>query len=348
MQGRALSKKRFENYTGKAPMGSPTTILGTDISRQMSARSHMRLSGKSHAGQVALDYSGMVMRGRKTILEQMTFSCGLTLSISNFQPVDTVSILFTEMQASTGFGFCLSGGFRGATHKGLPMNIGKGQRVTCSTPSLDSYVETLPGELIQRISIVAFQSNLDLLERAYPELLGYGIFNAKSEHFIAIDAIRADTHAALMQIMNCPYTGTARRLFMESKLIELVSQRIQEEEGSRKKDSYCGIAAADIEKVHHAAYLLTQNMQNTPDLHAIAGTVGLSKSKLHPLFRKVYSTTPFGYLRKYRLKKAEELLREGGMNVTEAALEVGYSSVSHFTKAFALQFHSLPSECRKR
>jgi len=329
-------------------MGSPTTILGSDISRQMSARSSMRLSGKSHEGQAALDYSGMVIGGRKTILEQMTFSCGLTLSVSNFQPGDTVSILFTEMQASMGFGFCLSGGFRGTTRKGLPMNIGKGQRVTCSTPPLDSYVETLPGELIQRISIIAFQSNLDLLERAYPELLGHGVFNTKSEHFIAIDAIRSDTHAALMQIMNCPYTGTARRLFMESKLIELVSQRIHEEEINRKKCGYCGIAASDIEKVHHAAYLLTQDMQNAPDLHKIASTVGLSKSKLHPLFRKVYTTTPFDYLRKYRLKKAEELLREGGMNVTEAALEVGYCSVSHFTKAFVEQFHYLPSECKKR
>jgi AraC-like DNA-binding protein len=329
-------------------MGSPLTIIGSDIGRQMGAHSNIRLSGKCHEGQAVLNYSGVAMGGRKTILEQITFPCGLTLSMSNFQPAETVSILFTEMQASMGLGFSMSGGFSGTAYKGLPMNISKGQRVTCSTPPLDSYVEILPGELIQRISIAVFQSDLPLLEKAYPELLEYNVFDAKSEYFVAIDAIRADTYPVLMQIMHCPYIGTARRLFMESKLIELISQRIQEEEVSKKGSSYCGISASDIEKVHHAAYLLTKNLQDTLDLHEISRTVGLSKSKLHPLFRNVYATTPFDYLRKYRLKKAEELLREGGMNVTEASLEVGYSSVSHFTKAFVEQFHYLPSECRKR
>jgi AraC-like DNA-binding protein len=314
----------------------------------MGTRSNIRLSGEGHEEQAALAYSGAVVGGRKTILEQVTFPCGLTLSISNFQPADTVSILYTEMQASMGFGFCLSGSFSGATYKGLPMTIGKGQRATCSTPPLESYVEILPGKLIQRISIAAFRSNLPLLEKFYPELLEYTAFNAKSEHFIAIDGIRADTYATLMQIINCPYIGTSRRLFMESKMLELVCQRIQEEEVNKERASFCGVAASDIEKVHHAAYLLTKNLQNTPELHEVARTVGLSKSKLHPLFRKVYAITPFDYLRKYRLKKAEELLREGGMNVTETSLEVGYSSVSHFTKAFVEQFHYLPSECRKR
>jgi AraC-like DNA-binding protein len=330
-----------------ATMGSPMTMIGNNIGRQMGDHSNIRLSGKCHEEQIILNYSGAAMGGRKTILEQISFPCGLTLSISNFQPADTVSILFTEMQASMGFGFSMSGGFSGTT-KGLTINIGKGQRVTCSIPPLDSYVEILPGDLIQRISIAVFQSDLPLLEKAYPELLAYNVFDPKSEPFVAIDAIRADTYPVLMQIMHCPYIGTARRLFMESKLIELVAQRIQGEEASKRRESYCGIAARDIEKVHHAAYLLTKNLQDTLDLHEVARTVGLSKSKLHPLFRKVYATTPFDYLRKYRLKKAEELLREGGMNVTEASMEVGYSSVSHFTKAFVEQFHYLPSECRKQ
>lgn len=329
-------------------MGSPTTLVGSDIGRRMGGCSTVKLSGKCcHEEQVALNYSGMATGDRKTILEQITFPCGLTLSMTNFQPASTVKILFTEMQASVGFGFCMSGGFSGTTYGGMPIDIGKGQRVTSSTPPLESYVEIQPGELIQRISIAAFRSNLPLLEKAYPELLEHKIFDVNSEPFIAIDAIRADTYATLMQIMNCPYIGTVRRLFMESKLIELIAQRLQEEESSKTKAGYCGLAASDIEKVHHAAYLLAQNLQSPPDLHEISRSVGLSKSKLYPIFQKVYATTPFDYLRKYRLKKAEELLREGGMNVTEASMEVGYSSVSHFTKAFAEHFHYLPSECRK-
>lgn len=40
------------------------------------------------------------------------------------------------------------------------------------------------------------------------------------------------------------------------------------------------------------------------------------------------------YLRKLRMERAAELLRSGKYNVTEAALEVGYSSLSHFSQAF--------------
>ena len=40
------------------------------------------------------------------------------------------------------------------------------------------------------------------------------------------------------------------------------------------------------------------------------------------------------YLRNIRMERAAELLRTGRYNVTEAAIEVGYSSLSHFSKAF--------------
>jgi AraC-like DNA-binding protein len=34
------------------------------------------------------------------------------------------------------------------------------------------------------------------------------------------------------------------------------------------------------------------------------------------------------------MERAASLLREGRLNVTQAALEVGYSSLSHFSTAF--------------
>jgi AraC-like DNA-binding protein len=45
-----------------------------------------------------------------------------------------------------------------------------------------------------------------------------------------------------------------------------------------------------------------------------------------------------GFLRNLRLERAAELLRSGRSNVTEAAIAVGYSSLSHFSKAFAEMF----------
>lgn len=90
----------------------------------------------------------------------------------------------------------------------------------------------------------------------------------------------------------------------------------------------------DIERVHHARELVSRNFQNSPKLLDLARAVGLPHPKLNFCFREVYGTTIFGYLREMRLNKAKSLLDEGRMNVTEVAYEVGYSSLSHFAKAF--------------
>ena len=48
------------------------------------------------------------------------------------------------------------------------------------------------------------------------------------------------------------------------------------------------------------------------------------------------------YLRQIRMERAAELLRTGQCNVTEAALEVGYSSLSHFSSTFQGTFGCCP------
>jgi AraC-like DNA-binding protein len=63
-------------------------------------------------------------------------------------------------------------------------------------------------------------------------------------------------------------------------------------------------------------------------------SIGMSRTKLVTSFPKVFGTSPYEYLRHMRLEQAEKLLSKGEMNITETAYWVGYSSSSHFTKAF--------------
>ena len=48
------------------------------------------------------------------------------------------------------------------------------------------------------------------------------------------------------------------------------------------------------------------------------------------------------YLRTKRIDRAAELLKTGKANVTEAAMAVGYSSLSAFNKAFVEQMGCCP------
>lgn len=48
-------------------------------------------------------------------------------------------------------------------------------------------------------------------------------------------------------------------------------------------------------------------------------------------------------LRKLRTERAAELLQSGRYNVTEAALKVGYSSLSHFSQTFCQTMGCCPA-----
>jgi AraC-like DNA-binding protein len=48
------------------------------------------------------------------------------------------------------------------------------------------------------------------------------------------------------------------------------------------------------------------------------------------------------YLRNVRLEHAATLLKSGTHNVTEAAMAVGYSSLSYFSRAFVKMFDTCP------
>lgn len=50
-------------------------------------------------------------------------------------------------------------------------------------------------------------------------------------------------------------------------------------------------------------------------------------------FRQTHQT-PSQFIHQVRLERANELLREGKLNVTQVAYEVGYSSQSYFSKMY--------------
>ena len=70
--------------------------------------------------------------------------------------------------------------------------------------------------------------------------------------------------------------------------------------------------------------------------------MGCSPFHLSRQFSETTGLTIQQFIRPLRLARAAELLRTGKCNVTEAALEVGYNSLSHFTVAFREAFGCCP------
>ncbi len=83
------------------------------------------------------------------------------------------------------------------------------------------------------------------------------------------------------------------------------------------------------------------------DLGRIARSRGISREKLHLLFRKHLDASPGAYFRELRMKRAETLLRNSRTPIQAIARETGYTTVPGFIKEFRKKHGCTPGEFRR-
>ncbi|MDP0492604.1 MAG: AraC family transcriptional regulator [Verrucomicrobiota bacterium JB023] len=100
--------------------------------------------------------------------------------------------------------------------------------------------------------------------------------------------------------------------------------------------------------VRRALELLDARISEPLDLHDLAEDVGCAPHYLSRLVKQETGKTLSLHLRAFRVQRASELLAKNQFNVTEVALEVGYHSLSHFSKAFSAERGLTPSQFLRR
>ena len=129
-----------------------------------------------------------------------------------------------------------------------------------------------------------------------------------------------------------PVAKAAQVLWYQSKALELMAHFLF---APKDPEFFCmrqkRVARERVERVKE---LLVRDLVNPPTLEMLGQEVGCSQFYLSRIFSREVGLTIPQYLRNLRMERAAELLRTGRYNVTEAATEVGYSSLSHFSKAF--------------
>lgn len=137
-----------------------------------------------------------------------------------------------------------------------------------------------------------------------------------------------------------PVFAPAQAIWFQSKAVELAAQLFfQPPEG----ELFCTRAQrAARERVERARNILRERLAEPPSLEELGRLVGCSQFYLSRLFSQETGLTIQQFIRHIRMERAAELLRSGRCNVTEAALEVGYNSLSHFSSAFHETFGCCP------
>lgn len=298
------------------------------------------LSGHSGHHQTTGEILGYPRKGVQVI----PLRPGLELAIENYHPKENLVANVEVEPPPIGFAFCLSGKIRGTIRgqKG-DLIISSGQTgtwfSTCSQSTIEYRAEQPIRYVAVRIEPCLFSSLIQNQFGQIPADFRDIVDGCNQIHYSRIMSMTSSMFMTIHQILNCPYHGRIKQMYLESKAIELISHQLAH---LLSVERHCNaplvLRSDDIERIHEARDILVRNMENPPFLLGLAKQVGINGTKLKRGFRQVFGTSVFGYLRSYRMEEARQLLADGKMSVTEVVFAIGYSSPSHFSRAFAKRF----------
>lgn len=98
-----------------------------------------------------------------------------------------------------------------------------------------------------------------------------------------------------------------------------------------------------VAQVGRAIAWIGQNFRERFSIEQLAAEVGMSPSSLHEHFRAVTAMTPLQFQKQLRLQDARSLMLVDDIDVTTAALRVGYESPSQFSREYHRHFGEPPA-----
>lgn len=279
----------------------------------------------------------------------MRFNTGISLHLSNYRLHSSTAFEYLSSSRVYGFGFCLSGDI--SSH---PAGFKYAEDVRAGQNALFHFEggkmkETVSTKQVIRLNIMMTPERFERIIESDTGQLAKKLQPFTKQPQRIFGTLTPAMHNSIRQILECPFQGPARELFMESKALELIACKFHQLSGGTREQcpKRQGIKGEDLDRVRYAGQLLVKNLETPPCLAELARQAGMCQSRFYQCFRDIYGIPPFDYLRRKRLDAAEQLLRQGELTVTQIALSVGYLSLSHFAKAFKQHIGLLPSQYQR-
>ncbi|HIK15926.1 MAG TPA: helix-turn-helix transcriptional regulator [Leptolyngbyaceae cyanobacterium M33_DOE_097] len=165
----------------------------------------------------------------------------------------------------------------------------------------------------------------------------------ESTPFSPVRSITPAMQVALQQMLDCPYQGVIKQMYLESKSVEVLALWLdQVHADDALSQPSPTLAVVDIDRIHQAREILLNQLDHPPSLLTLARQVGLNDCTLKRGFKQVFGITVFGYLHQCRMEQARSLLLENQHSVTAIAQTVGYTNLSAFSSAFRKRYGVSP------
>ncbi len=132
---------------------------------------------------------------------------------------------------------------------------------------------------------------------------------------------------------------------LKQSTLEIINILLNHTDKHNEKRAYHTKTQAEIAK--KAEKLLTEHLAEHIPIKKIAIKFGISETSLKNYFKAIYGENISEYLRKYRMKKASQLLLETKLSVGEISHLVGYTKQGKFAELFRRYYGHSPLEYRR-
>ena len=152
------------------------------------------------------------------------------------------------------------------------------------------------------------------------------------------DAALLDAALRLLRLLEDP---AARPVLGPLAEQEILYRLLAGPDGARMR--HISSSQGRVAQVGRAIAWIGKNFRDRFSIERLAAEVGMSPSSLHEHFRAVTAMTPLQFQKQLRLQEARSLMLVEDLDVTTAALRVGYESPSQFSREYRRHFGEPPA-----
>lgn len=133
-----------------------------------------------------------------------------------------------------------------------------------------------------------------------------------------------------------------KKLYLYSEAMRLFALFVDLVNKRPDNKSVYGIHATDVNNIFKVRKILLDNVCNPPHIYDLAKEAGMSSTKLQKCFKQIFGKNIIQYALEKKMELSRQLLESRQYSVSEVGYKLGYSNLSHFSKAFYKHFQVTP------
>ncbi|MDR7212363.1 AraC family transcriptional regulator [Flavobacterium piscis] len=166
------------------------------------------------------------------------------------------------------------------------------------------------------------------------------------ENFFYVGSYNLKIAEKIEQLNAVSQTGIVRNLLKEGILKIILAMEIQQHSDDMKnhsKETNC-LTLREMEEIKQLSDFIKSNPEEQFTIKSLSKKSGLSPNKLQEGFKMIHDRTVNDFITHMRILKAEILIRNSDLNISEIVYCIGFTSRSYFSKIFKQKYNCSPKE----